>query len=121
MTGWEIKQCHKMKRKDMVIIRGIQESEDKDEKVGMIMQELGFSKQYQVMGRIGGLRKRGAEESDDADIDRNRLVCLKMESVAVKWRVVSGSRKSKLSVQKTLRTFLFHQILLGSKRRKIGN
>ena len=30
-----------------------------DEKVGMTMKELGFSKQYQVMGRIGGLRKRG--------------------------------------------------------------
>ena len=29
------------------------------EKVGMIMKELGFSKQYQVMGRIGGLGKRG--------------------------------------------------------------
>ena len=61
-----------------------------DEKVGMIMKELGFSKQYQVMGRIGGLGKRGAEESD---IGRNRLVSLRMESVAVKWRVVSGSRK----------------------------
>ena len=42
-----------------------------DEKVGMIMKELGFLKQYQVMGRIGGLRKRGAEESDIADIGRN--------------------------------------------------
>ena len=81
------------KRKDMVVIRGIQENEDMDEKVGMIMKELGFSKQYQVMGRIGGLRKRGDEESDNADIGRNRLVSLKMESVAVKWRVVSGSRK----------------------------
>ena len=50
------------KRKDMVVIRGIQESED--EKVRMIMKELGFSKQYTVMDRIGGLRKRGAEESD---------------------------------------------------------
>ena len=46
-------------RKDMVVIRGIQESEDMDEKVGMIMKELGFSKQYTVIGRIGGLRKRG--------------------------------------------------------------
>ena len=45
------------------------------------------------MGRIGGLRKRGAEESDIADIGRNRFVSLKMESVAVKWRVFSGSRK----------------------------
>ena len=27
--------------------------------VGMTMKELGFSKQYTVMGRIGGLRKRG--------------------------------------------------------------
>ena len=52
------------KRKDMVVIRGIQESEDMDEKVGRIMKELGFSKQYTVIGRIGGLRKRGAEESD---------------------------------------------------------
>ena len=81
------------KRKDMVVIRGFQESEDMDEKVGMIMKELGFSKQYTVMGRIGGLRKRGAEESDIADIGKNRLVSLKMESVAVKWRVVSESRK----------------------------
>ena len=81
------------KRKDMVVIRGIQESEDMDEKVGRIMKELGFSKQYTVIGRIGGLRKRGAEESDIADIGRNRLVSLKMESVAVKWRVVSESRK----------------------------
>ena len=55
----------------MAVIRGIQESEDMNEKVGMIMKELGFSKQYQVMGRIGGLRKRGAEESDSADIGRN--------------------------------------------------
>ena len=45
------------------------------------------------MGRISGLRKRGAEESDNADIGRNRLVSLKMESVGVKWRVVSGFRK----------------------------
>ena len=44
-----------------------------DEKVGMIMKELGFSKQYTVIGRIGVLRKRGAEESDIADIGRNRL------------------------------------------------
>ena len=43
----------------MVVIRGIQESEDMDEKVGMIMKKLGSSNQYQVMGRIGGLRKRG--------------------------------------------------------------
>ena len=43
------------KRKDMIDIRSILESEDMDEKVGMIMK---------VMGRIGGLRKRGAEESD---------------------------------------------------------
>ena len=64
-----------------------------NEKVGMIMKELGFSKQYQVMGRIGGLRKRSAEESDNADIGKNRLVSLKMESVAVKWRVVSISQK----------------------------
>ena len=71
----------------------MQESEDMDEKVGMIMKELGFSKQYQVIGSIGRLRKLGAEESDIADIGRNRLVSLKMESVAVKWRVVSGSRK----------------------------
>ena len=28
--------------------RGIQESEDMEEKVGMIMKELGFSKQYTV-------------------------------------------------------------------------
>ena len=81
------------KRKDMVVIRGIQQSEDMDEKVGMIIRELGFSKQYQVMGRIGGLRKREAEESDIADNGRNRLVSLKTESVAVKWREVSGSRK----------------------------
>ena len=93
----------------MVVIRGIQESEDMDEKVGMIMKELGFSKQYQVMGRIGGLRKREAEESDIADIGRNRLVSLKMESMAVKWRMVSR-------IQKTLRTFLFHQILLKSNK-----
>ena len=81
------------KRKDMVVIRVIQESEDMDEKVGMIMKELGFSKQYHLMGKIGGLRKREAEESDIADIGRNRLMSLKMKSVAVKWRVVSGSRK----------------------------
>ena len=30
----------------MVVIRVIQESEDMDEKVGMIMKEHGFSKQY---------------------------------------------------------------------------
>ena len=76
------------KRKD---IRGIQEKEDMDEKVGMTMKEFGFSKQYQVIGRIGGLRKRGAEESDIADIGRESIGELKMESVAVKWRVVSGS------------------------------
>ena len=79
---------------DMVVIRSIQESEDMDEKVGMIMKELGFLKQYQVMGRIGGLRKRGGlRRVMYADIGKNRLVSLKIESVAVKWRVVSGSRK----------------------------
>ena len=71
----------------------LQESENIDERVGMIIKERGFSKQYQVMGRIDELRKRGAEESDIADILRNRLVSLNMESVAVKWRVDSGSRK----------------------------
>ena len=30
-----------------------------DEKVGVIMKELGFSNQYQGMGGIGGLRKMG--------------------------------------------------------------
>ena len=111
--GWRIKQCHKMvlwqlckncgKGKWKVAAAGtgsdetdgcgIHESEDMDEKVGLIMKELGFSKQYRVMGRIGGLRKKGAEESDNADIGRNRLVSLTLESVAVKWRVVSVSRK----------------------------
>ena len=42
-----------------------------------------------------------------------------MESVAVKWRVVSGSRK--LSNSENFKDILFHQILLGSKRRRIGN
>ena len=45
----------------MIVIRGIQESEDIDEKVRMIMKELDFSKQYQLMGRISGLRKRERE------------------------------------------------------------
>ena len=45
------------------------------------------------MGRIGELRKRGAEESDIADIGKNRLVSLKMESMAVNRKGVSGSRK----------------------------
>ena len=36
------------KRKDMVVINGILESEDMDEKVGIIMKELGFSKQSWV-------------------------------------------------------------------------
>ena len=55
------------------------------------------------MGRIGGLRKRRADmrraisyhmkKAINAVIGRNRLVSLKMESVAVKWRGVSGSRK----------------------------
>ena len=49
--------------------------------------------QYQVMGRVGGLRKCGAEESDIEYTGRNRPVSLKIESMAVKWRVVSGSRK----------------------------
>ena len=40
-----------------------------------------------------GVEEKGAEESDIADIGRNRLVSLKLESVAVKWRVVSESRK----------------------------
>ena len=31
------------------------------------------------MGRIGGLRKKGAMESDIADIGRNRLVSLKID------------------------------------------
>ena len=47
------------KRKDMVGIKGIQESEDMDEKVGMIVEGTCFSKQYTVMGRIGGLKKKG--------------------------------------------------------------
>ena len=90
----------------MVVIKGIQESEDMDEKVGMIMKELGFSKQYQVMGRIGGLRKRGAEESDIADIGRNQLVSQWLSSG--EWFLdLENSR-----IQKTLRKFLFHQILL---------
>ena len=87
------------KRKDMVVIRDIQESEDMDEKVGMIMKELYFTKQYQVIDRISGLGKKGTDESDIADFGRKRLVSLKMESVAIKWRVVSGSRKLTASVQ----------------------
>ena len=98
----------------MVVIRGIQKSEDMDQKAGMIMKELGFSKQYhQVMGRISGLRKRGAEESDNADIGRNRLVSLKMESVGVSGEWFLDLENSR--VQKTLRSILFHQILLRSK------
>ena len=70
----------------MVVIRGIQESEDMDEKVGMIMEGTWlFRSSIPVMGRIGGLRKRGAEESDHCrHWYVNRLVSLKMESVAVK-------------------------------------
>ena len=30
------------KRKDMIVVRGIKEDEDVEEKVGMIMEELGF-------------------------------------------------------------------------------
>ena len=39
----EITEALDEKRKDMVVIRGIQESEDMDEKVGMVMKELGLS------------------------------------------------------------------------------
>ena len=34
-----------------------------EEKVEMIMEELGFKKGYHVVGRIGGLRKREGEGS----------------------------------------------------------
>ena len=77
------------KRKDMIVIRGIGESEDVEEKFGMIMEELGFKKGYHMVGRIGGLRKRGVEEESAAESGKSRLISLRMESVADKWRVIA--------------------------------
>ena len=50
------------KRKHKIVIRGIKESEDVEEKVEMIMEELRFKKGYHMVGRIGGLRKREGEK-----------------------------------------------------------
>ena len=80
------------KRKDMIVIRGIKESEDVEEKVGIIMEELGFKKGYHVVGRIGGVKKRG-EEDLAVENGKSRLISLRMDSVADKWRVIADSRK----------------------------
>ena len=80
------------KRKDMIVVQGIKEDEDVEEKVGMIMEELGLKKGYTVVGRIGGMRKRGVEELA-TESDKSRLISVKMESVADKWRVIADSRK----------------------------
>ena len=77
----------------MIVIRGIKESEDVEEKVEMIMEELGFKKGYHVVGRIGGLKKRGGEEVLDTENGKSRLISLRMDSVADKWRVIADSRK----------------------------
>ena len=71
------------------------------------------------MDRVGGLRKRGAEESDNAEIGRNRLVSLKMESVAVRWKVVSGSQKL-LSLPNLTRKQAVHARKLRLELKKIG-
>ena len=72
------------KKKDMIVIQGIKECEDMEEKVEMIMEELGFKKGYHVVGRIGGLRKRGGEGELATKNDKRRLISLRMESVADK-------------------------------------
>ena len=62
------------KRKDTIVIRGIKESEDVEEKVEMIMEELRFKKGYHVVGRIGGLRKRGGEGKLAAENGKSGLI-----------------------------------------------
>ena len=79
------------KRKDMIVVRGIQEDDDAEMRVKAIMKELGHTRQYQVIGRIGRLRKNEAGEEGGAV--RCRLVSVKLGSVGDKWRIVSEARK----------------------------
>ena len=81
------------KRKDMIVVRGIREDEDAEKRVEAIMQELGHKRQYQVLGRIGKLRKDVAGEERGAVGVRCRLVSVKLGSVGDKWRIVSEARK----------------------------
>ena len=70
--------------------KGIQESEDMDEKVGMIMKELGFSKQYQEIKDIfiwPDLTRKQAEE--------DRKLRLKAKEIHIKREVLDGVKISK--------------------------
>ena len=125
--GWRIKQCHKMVLWQLckncgegnwkVAAAGtgsgetdgcgIQESEDMDEKVGLIIKELGFSKQYRVIGRIGwgrkGLRRAIMQTLVGIDL---WVWCWSQWQSSEEWFLYLENSR----VQKTLRTFLFHQI-----------
>ena len=52
-----------------------------DDHGGMIMEEFGFKKGYNVVGRIGGLMKRKGEKELAAESGKSRLISLRMESV----------------------------------------
>ena len=65
MVSWPVRQqvyeaIEIEKRKDKLVISGIKESDDAEEKVGEILQEMGYQKTFQVVervGKVGGYRK----------------------------------------------------------------
>ena len=81
------------KRKDQIVVRGIREDEDAEKRVKDIMEELGYTRQYQVVGRIGRLRKTEVGVGIGTVGDRSRLVSVKLGSVGDKWGIVSEARK----------------------------
>ena len=91
------------KRKDMIVIRGIKESENVEEKVKMMMEE-----RTGVQERIEGLRlkKRGVEEEVEVVAESGKSRLIRIESVAD--RVIADSRK--LSSSKCLKDILFLRI-----------
>ena len=64
------------KRKDKLVISGIKESDDTEEKVGEILQEMGYRKTFQVVERVGKVGGTGK--------GKDRLVRVKLETVTDK-------------------------------------
>ena len=90
MVSWPVRQqvneaMEIEKRKDKLVISGIKESDDAEEKVGEILQEMGYHKTFQVVERVGKVGGTGK--------GKDRLVRVKLETVTDKWRLIAGAKK----------------------------
>ena len=73
------------RRKDKLVISGIKESDDAEEKVGEILLEMGYRKAFQVVERVGRLGGPGRS--------KDRLIRVKLDTISDKWRLIAGAKK----------------------------